>query len=44
MTVVPTDWINFDDSNYTAIVASKPSYDDVSVQVDANQVVAFLSR
>lgn len=44
MTVVPTEWINFDDSNFSAIVATKPTYDDVSVHVDANMVVAFLSR
>lgn len=44
MTIVPTDWINYDDSNYSAIVTTAPAYDDVSIQVDVNQVVAFLSR
>lgn len=44
MTIVPTDWINYDDSNYSAIVTTAPAFDDVSIQVDVNQVVAFLSR
>lgn len=44
MTIVPTEWINFDDSNFSAIVSTKPAFDDVSVHVDVNQVVAFLSR
>lgn len=44
MTIVPTDWINYDESNFSAIVTTAPTFDDVSIQVDVNQVVAFLSR
>jgi len=44
LTIVPCEWINYDDSSYSAIVANRPTYDDVSLHVDVNQVVAFLSR
>lgn len=41
---VGSSWINFDNSELTAIVTSLPTYDDVSLPVDVGQVVAFLSR
>lgn len=44
LTVVPADWINFDQSSLSAIVTTLPSYSDVGLMVDVNQVVAFLSR
>ncbi|MDB4439941.1 30S ribosomal protein S4 [Planctomicrobium sp.] len=37
-------WINFDNTDLTAIVTSLPTFDDVSLPVDVGQVVAFLSR
>lgn len=37
-------WINFDNTELTAIVTSLPTFDDVSLPVDVGQVVAFLSR
>jgi len=39
-----TDWISFDEKELKAIVTSLPTFDDVSLPVDVNQVVAFLSR
>ena len=44
LTVPQNEWINFDDSNLSAIVTTTPTFDDVGLVVDANQVVAFLSR
>jgi len=44
LTILPCDWINFDQSNLSAIVTTLPSYSDVGLMVDVNQVVAFLSR
>ncbi len=44
LTIPQNDWINFDESNLSAIVATLPTFDDVGLIVDANQVVAFLSR
>lgn len=44
LTLVPCDWINYDDSGYSAIVTTLPTYEDVSLKADVNQVVAFLSR
>ncbi|MEZ6130544.1 MAG: 30S ribosomal protein S4 [Planctomycetaceae bacterium] len=44
LTVLPCDWINFDQSTLSAIVTTLPSYSDVGLVVDVNQVVAFLSR
>ncbi|HCS54216.1 30S ribosomal protein S4 [Rubinisphaera sp.] len=38
------DWISFDDKELRAVVTSLPTYADVSLPVDVNQVVAFLSR
>ncbi|TWT63583.1 30S ribosomal protein S4 [Rubinisphaera italica] len=38
------DWISFDDKELKAVVTSLPTYADVSLPVDVNQVVAFLSR
>lgn len=44
LTVPPCDWINYDQSSLSAIVTTLPSYSDVGLIVDVNQVVAFLSR
>lgn len=44
ITIPQNDWISFDESNYSAIVTTLPTYEDVSLMVDINQVVAFLSR
>ncbi len=44
VTIPQNDWINFDESNLSAIVTTLPTFDDVGLIVDANQVVAFLSR
>ncbi|MCG6155855.1 30S ribosomal protein S4 [Rubinisphaera margarita] len=38
------DWISFDEKELKAIVTSLPTFDDVSLPVEVNQVVAFLSR
>lgn len=43
-TIQPTDWINFDSKELVAIVATLPTYEDVSLPVDVGQVVAFMSR
>ena len=39
-----TDWITFDPEALEAKVTTLPTYQDVSLQVDVGQVVAFLSR
>jgi len=44
ITIPQNEWINFDEANMNAVVTTLPSYDDVSLLVDVNQVVAFLSR
>ncbi|APZ96845.1 30S ribosomal protein S4 [Fuerstiella marisgermanici] len=44
VTIPQNDWINFDESSLSAIVTTLPTFDDVGLIVDANQVVAFLSR
>ena len=44
LTIPQVEWINYDDSNFSAVVTTLPSFDDVGLIVDANQVVAFLSR
>ncbi len=44
LTLPQTEWINYDDGSYSAIVTTIPSFSDVGLQVDVNQVVAFLSR
>lgn len=43
-TIQPTDWINFDAKELTAIVTTLPTIEDVSLPVDVGQVVAFMSR
>ena len=40
----PVEWISFDSDTLTATVQGKPSPDDVSLPVDVNMVVEFLSR
>ncbi len=42
--VQPLDWIEFDTENLTATVRSLPTSNDISLPVDANIVVEFLSR
>jgi small subunit ribosomal protein S4 len=42
--IQPTDWINFDAKELTAIVTTLPMIEDVSLPVDVGQVVAFMSR
>lgn len=44
ITIPQCDWINYDDNNFSAVVTTLPTFDDVGLLVDANQVVAFLSR
>lgn len=44
LTIIPCEWINYDETSFSAIVASRPTYDEISLHVDVNQVVAFLSR
>lgn len=44
VTAPQTDWINVDQESFSAIVTTLPSFDDVGLLVDVNQVVAFLSR
>jgi small subunit ribosomal protein S4 len=44
LTLPQNDWINYDEGSYSAIVTTIPSYSEVGLQVDVNQVVAFLSR
>lgn len=40
----PMDWIGFDSENLKATVLSLPTAADISLPVDANTVVEFLSR
>jgi small subunit ribosomal protein S4 len=40
----PLDWVSFDTENLTATVKSNPTSADVSLPVNANIVVEFLSR
>ena len=40
----PCSWVNFDNQELKAVVASVPIFEDVSLPVDVGQVVAFLSR
>ncbi len=44
ITIPQNEWINYDESTYSAIVTALPTYEEVSILVDINQVVAFLSR
>jgi small subunit ribosomal protein S4 len=38
------EWVSFDSEQLTATVQGKPSGSDISLPVDANTVVEFLSR
>jgi small subunit ribosomal protein S4 len=38
------EWVSFDSETLTATVQGKPSGSDISLPVDANTVVEFLSR
>ena len=38
------EWVSFDSESLTATVQGKPSGSDISLPVDANTVVEFLSR
>ena len=40
----PLDWVSFDSSTMVATVLGKPGPSDISLPVDANTVVEFLSR
>ena len=40
----PLDWVNFDEDNLQATVQGLPGPSDISLPVDANTVVEFLSR
>lgn len=40
----PLDWVSFDSENLKATVLSLPTANDISLPVDANTVVEFLSR
>jgi len=40
----PLDWVGFDSENLKATVLSLPTANDISLPVDANTVVEFLSR
>lgn len=40
----PLDWVTFDTENLTATVKSAPTSNDISLPVNANIVVEFLSR
>lgn len=44
ITIPQNEWINFDESSLSVIVTTLPTFQDVGLMVDANQVVAFLSR
>lgn len=44
ITIPQSEWLNYDDSSFSAIVTTLPTFEDVGLLVDANQVVAFLSR
>ncbi len=39
-----TEWVSFDTDQLVATVQGKPSASDISLPVDANTVVEFLSR
>ncbi len=39
-----TEWVSFDTDKLVAIVMGKPSGSDISLPVDANTVIEFLSR
>ncbi len=39
-----TEWVSFDNEKLVATVQGKPSASDISLPVDANMVVEFLSR
>ena len=43
-TAQPLDWVSFDSENLKATVLSLPTANDISLPVDANTVVEFLSR
>ncbi|HBE68178.1 MAG TPA: 30S ribosomal protein S4 [Planctomycetaceae bacterium] len=40
----PLDWLSFDSENFKATVLSVPTENDISLPVDGNIVVEFLSR
>jgi small subunit ribosomal protein S4 len=43
-TLPQCDWITFEPAQLRAVVTTLPTFDDVTLQVDVGQVVAFLSR
>ena len=44
LTTTDVDWINTDMSNMSCIVTVRPTFEDVSLLVDVNQVVSLMSR
>ena len=44
LTTTDVDWINSDMSNMSCIVTVRPTFEDVSLLVDVNQVVSLMSR
>ena len=44
LTTTDVDWINADMSNMSCIVTVRPTFEDVSLLVDVNQVVSLMSR
>ena len=40
----PIEWVTFDSDSMVATVVGKPAGSDISLPVDANTVVEFLSR
>lgn len=44
LTTTDVDWINSDMSSLSCIVTVRPTFEDVSLLVDVNQVVSLMSR
>lgn len=44
LTTTDVDWLNVDQSNMSCIVTVRPTFEDVSLLVDVNQVVSLMSR
>ena len=43
-TSIDTEWLSVNKAEMKAIVTTRPTFEDVQLQVDVGQVVAFLSR
>ncbi|MCL4115741.1 UNVERIFIED_CONTAM: hypothetical protein GTU68_019761 [Idotea baltica] len=44
LTTTDVDWLNVDLANMSCIVTVRPTFEDVSLLVDVNQVVSLMSR